>query len=303
MNTPSNEKSYFDLHTSGIGYLQRVRKVPVQGGRRAEPFLACTIAALVGSAKDPVTRYFDVKVSGAEAKKLVEGYIGVDDPRQRPLVKFRIGDLWGDAFIRTQGDRKGEPAASLKGRLLKTELIERAELAQIEQFELITRGIGYLNRPKEVAPNNGDPFLACSIGALAGPVEGPDYRYIDTIVATTDAQHLVRRCAEAIQAERKVLIAFRLNDMKTDPYLRTKGDQAGEAALSLKSNLVHISLIKVDGKQVYPVAAQAPVSEGDVPIEGTGQSGISDDATIPEPVPCEMEGLPQTDEPEMAIAF
>ncbi|MCT0305184.1 DUF3577 domain-containing protein, partial [Pseudomonas aeruginosa] len=79
MNTTSNEKSYFDLHTSGIGYLQRVREVPVRGGRRAQPFLACTIAALVGSAKDPSYRYFDVKVSGAEAKKLVQRYIGVDD--------------------------------------------------------------------------------------------------------------------------------------------------------------------------------------------------------------------------------
>ncbi|MCE4352144.1 DUF3577 domain-containing protein, partial [Xanthomonas hortorum pv. cynarae] len=45
MNTTSNEKSYFDLHTSGIGYLQRAREVPVRGGRRAQPFLACTIAA------------------------------------------------------------------------------------------------------------------------------------------------------------------------------------------------------------------------------------------------------------------
>ncbi|HHK5235871.1 TPA: DUF3577 domain-containing protein, partial [Pseudomonas aeruginosa] len=48
MSTTSNEKSYFDLHTSGIGYIQRVREVPVRGGRRAQPFLACTIAALVG---------------------------------------------------------------------------------------------------------------------------------------------------------------------------------------------------------------------------------------------------------------
>src|SRR3546814_8865642 len=69
-------------------------------------FLACTIAALVGSAKDPSYRYFDVKVSGAEAKKLVQRYIGVDDPKQRPLVRFRLGDLWGDAYIRDKGDRK-----------------------------------------------------------------------------------------------------------------------------------------------------------------------------------------------------
>ncbi len=299
----SNTKSYFDLHTSGIGYLQRVRIVPVRGGRRAESFLACTVAALVGPAKDSTLRFFDVKVSGADAKALVQRYVGVDDPKQRPLIRFRIGDLWGDPYIRPSGERKGEPAGSLKGRLLKVELIDRAELAQIEQHELITRGIGYLNRPKEVAPKNGDPFLSCSIGALAGPVEEPDYRYIDTIVATTDAQHLVRRCVEAVEAERKVLIAFRLNDMKTDPYIRTKGERAGEADLSLKSNLVHIGLIKVDGKQVYPIASQAPVTDDDVPTEGTGQSGFSDETPTPEPVPYEVQGQPQTDEPAMATSF
>src|SRR3546814_20351607 len=103
-----------------------------------------------------------------------------------------------------------------------------------------------------------------------------------SIVATTDAQHLVRRCVEAVEAERKVLIAFRLNDMKTDPYIRTKGERAGEADLSLKSNLVHIGLIKVDGKQVYPTASQAPVTDDEVPTEGTGQSGFSDETPTPE---------------------
>src|SRR3546814_3571571 len=94
----------------------RAREVPVRGGRRAQPFLACTIAALFGSAKDPTYRYFDVKVSGADAKKLVERYIGVDDPKQRPLVRFRLGDLWGDAYIRDKGEHAGKPGASLKAR-------------------------------------------------------------------------------------------------------------------------------------------------------------------------------------------
>src|SRR3546814_18164499 len=98
------------------------------------------------------------------------------------------------------------------------------------------------------------------------------------MVATTDAQHLVRRCVEAVQAERKVLIAFRLNDMKTDPYLRTKGDRAGEAALSLKSNLVHISLIKVEGQQVYPAVPQAPVSEAASAAGAAGHVSDRDDS-------------------------
>ncbi|SCB04764.1 Conserved hypothetical protein [Xanthomonas translucens pv. translucens DSM 18974] len=37
------------------------------------------------------------------AKKLVQRYIGVDDPKQRPLVRFRLDDLWGDAYIRNKG--------------------------------------------------------------------------------------------------------------------------------------------------------------------------------------------------------
>lgn len=265
MNTTSNEKSYFDLHTSGIGYIQRVREVPVRGGRRAQPFLACTVAALVGSAKDPSYRYFDVKVSGAEAKKLVERYIGVDDPKQRPLVRFRLGDLWGDAYIRDKGERKGEAAASLKARLLKTEPLDRAELASIKQHELITRGIGYLSRPKDVTPKDGDPFLSCCVAALAGPVGEPDYRYFDTIVATPEAEHLVRRCVQAIEGDRKVLIAFKLNDMKIDPYIRTKGERAGEPGASLESTLIHIGLIKIDGTQVYPTSQAVAENDAEAP--------------------------------------
>jgi hypothetical protein len=33
-------------------------------------------------------------------------------------VSFRIGDIWTDAFTYEKGDKKGQPGASLKGRLL-----------------------------------------------------------------------------------------------------------------------------------------------------------------------------------------
>ncbi|CAJ24072.1 conserved hypothetical protein [Xanthomonas euvesicatoria pv. vesicatoria str. 85-10] len=302
MSTTSNEKSYFDLHTSGIGYIQRAREVPVRGGRRAQPFLACTIAALVGSAKDPSYRYFDVKVSGAEAKKLVERYIGVDDPKQRPLVRFRLGDLWGDAYIRDKGEHKGQAAASLKARLLKAEPLDRAELASIKQHELITRGIGYLSRPKDVSPKDGDPFLSCCVAALAGPVGEPEYRYFDTIVATPEAEHLVRRCVQAIEGDRKVLIAFRLNDMKIDPYIRTKGERAGEPGASLESTLVHIGLIKIDGTQVYPTSqtqAEAPQAE-DAPAP---EAEVAAETAADQPVePAEREPAGEVEEQEPALA-
>ncbi|MBJ2164368.1 DUF3577 domain-containing protein [Acidovorax sp. IB03] len=302
MNTTSNEKSYFDLHTSGIGYLQRAREVPVRGGRRAQPFLACTIAALVGPARDPSYRYFDVKVSGAEAKKLVERYIGIDDPKQRPLVRFRLGDLWADAYIRDKGEQKGQAAASLKARLLKAELIDRAELASIGTHELITRGIGYLSRPKDVTPKDGDPFLSCCIAALAGPVGEPEYRYFDTIVATPEAGHLVRRCVQAIEGDRKVLIAFGLNDMKVDPYIRTKGERAGEPGASLESTLVHIGLIKIDGTQVYPASqaqAEAPKAQDSSTPEAGDSTGKAADLPAE---PAEREPADGVEQHEPALA-
>lgn len=308
MNT-SNEKSYFDIHTSGIGYLQRAREVPVKGGRRAQPFLACTIAALVGPARDPSYRYIDVKVSGAEAKKLVERYIGVDDRKQRPLVRFRVGDLRSDPFIRDKGEHKGEVAASIKARLLKAELIDRAELASIEKHELITRGIGYLNRPEDVSPKDADPFLSCSIAALVGPVDEPEYRYFDTIVGTPEAEHLVRRCVQAIEGDRKVLIGFRLNDMKIDPYIRTKGEHAGEPAASLESTLVHIGLIKIDGTKVYPTnqaQAEAPPTQDAPAPEAASAKDAAADTAADQPSPPaerEPEGEVQEQEPALAASF
>src|SRR3546814_4854972 len=41
--TTSNEKSYFDLHITGLGYLNRIRAVKPKNG---DAFLACDIAAL-----------------------------------------------------------------------------------------------------------------------------------------------------------------------------------------------------------------------------------------------------------------
>lgn len=59
---------YFDLHTTGIGYLNRTREVPV---RRSSAFLACDIAALHGAEDAVEYTRFDCKVAGGEAEHLV----------------------------------------------------------------------------------------------------------------------------------------------------------------------------------------------------------------------------------------
>lgn len=115
--TQSNaqETKYFDLHTSGIGYLNRIREVTV---RKGKPFMAVTVAALHGASDEVQYTYFDCKVAGGEAERLVRRCQQAESEKRKVLVAFRIGDLWTDTFTYEKGDKKGQTGVSLKGRLL-----------------------------------------------------------------------------------------------------------------------------------------------------------------------------------------
>ncbi len=108
-------------------------------------------------------------------------------------------------------------------------------------FDLHITGLGYLNRIREVKPKKGDAFLACDIAALNGPSDKPEYRRFDVRVSGSEAQHLIRRCVPAVEAERKVLIGFRLGDLWTDIFTYSKGKRVGEQGISLKARLLFVS--------------------------------------------------------------
>ncbi|WP_342595600.1 STY4534 family ICE replication protein [Salinicola lusitanus] len=118
----STDNQFFDLHITGVGYVNRIRKITP---KRGEAFWACDISALNGPANDVEYRRFDCRVSGAEAEKLVKKFAatvadrkekGTNEPKI--LIGFKLGDLYPDLFTRTKGDRAGETAVSLKARLL-----------------------------------------------------------------------------------------------------------------------------------------------------------------------------------------
>ena len=124
-------------------------------------------------------------------------------------------------------------------------------------FDLHTQGLGYLNRIREVTPSRGKAFLACTIAALNGPTEAPEYRYFDVTVCGAEAQQLVNRYAEAVDQGHKVLMGFRLGDLWTDLFRYSRGDKAGKTGVSLKARLLFISWIKVDGQLVYQARPKA----------------------------------------------
>ena len=114
----SNEDTnkYFDLYTTGIGYLNRVRAVTPKEG---SPFWSVTIAALRGSVDEVQYTYFECRVSGQQAQKLVQQLKPAVEGKLKVLVGFTLSDLYGEPFFYKTGDRAGETGVSLKARLLR----------------------------------------------------------------------------------------------------------------------------------------------------------------------------------------
>jgi hypothetical protein len=148
-------------------------------------------------------------------------------------------------------------------------------------FDLHITGIGYLNRIREVTPKKGGAFLACDIAALNGPSDNPEYRRFDVRVSGSEAQHLIRRCEEAVKAERKVLIGFRLGDLWTDIFTYSKGKRAGEQGVSLKARLLFVSWIKVDGQLVYKAEAKAADDTSAISSKAATPTAPAADTAVP----------------------
>ena len=111
----NNSNAFFDLHTTGVGYLNRVREVSV---KRGEPFWACDISALHGFKDDVQTTRFDCRVSGSEAEKLIKRCEEAVTDKKKVLIGFKLGDLYAETFVYEKGDKKGQTGISLKARLL-----------------------------------------------------------------------------------------------------------------------------------------------------------------------------------------
>ncbi|MEW5756437.1 MAG: STY4534 family ICE replication protein [Pseudomonadota bacterium] len=118
-------------------------------------------------------------------------------------------------------------------------------------FDLHTAGIGYLNRIREVTPEEGKPFLSVTIAALRGSVDNAQYTQFECSVSGKKAQEVVRRLKSAVEGKSKVLIGFTLSDLYAEPFTYKNGDKAGETGVSLKARLLRVSWAKVDGQPFF----------------------------------------------------
>lgn len=110
------EKTHFDLHLNGCGWLNRAREVKP---RKGEAFLSVTIVALHGDEGDVQKFPVDCKVVGNKAKELIAAHMDAINTRDsKVFVSFRAGDLYVDTFVYERGDKAGQTGFMVKGRLL-----------------------------------------------------------------------------------------------------------------------------------------------------------------------------------------
>jgi hypothetical protein len=65
-----------------------------------------------------------------------------------------------------------------------------------------------------------------------------------------------------VDAGKKVLVAFRIGDIRTEAFTYEKGEKKGQAGASLKGRLLFLNWIKVDGETVYEAKLQGQRGSG-----------------------------------------
>lgn len=163
MTAQAAQREYFNLHTNGIGYLNRVRWVETKGrGRRSEPFLACSISALRGSSDEVQYTYFDLRVSGKDAIDLVESLQNEVSGNRKVLVSFRVADIYPHTYERKVLDSQRRPtgemeqAALIKGRLI---LINSVKVD----------GVPVYTRTEETSDTDAEPQHEQEAGSFEDP--------------------------------------------------------------------------------------------------------------------------------------
>jgi predicted Zn-dependent protease len=121
---------------------------------------------------------------------------------------------------------------------------------EAKYFDLLTAGLGYINRVRDVTPEEGNPFTSVTLAALRGSADNAQYTHFECRVAGKQAKAVVRELQAAVEGDHKVLVGFTLSDLYAEAFTYKKGEKAGETGISLKARLLRIGWAKIDGEPI-----------------------------------------------------
>lgn len=157
---------------------------------------------------------------------------------------------------------------------------------QKHYFDIHATGVGYLNRVRTVpVKGKGNDYLAVDIAALRGEPGKIEYTYFGCRVSGKEAQRVIREdLAEAIKANKKILVRFKVGDLVPETFTYQKGVKQGQTGITIRSHLLFVLWAKVDGQYVYraptPVAATAQPTEDQAPTTGEASAQVAPKAKV-----------------------
>ena len=130
---------------------------------------------------------------------------------------------------------------------------------------LIINGRGFMNRIRTVMPKSGQPYIAVTMALEEGRVKDPkdlNKTYFECRVVGEDAkalltEHFTDENGEVNADDDQVVRAgvdLAGCEVNTFPY--TKGDKAGKTGVSLRSRLLKIHYLSIDGDLVFTTKSE-----------------------------------------------
>lgn len=122
-----------------------------------------------------------------------------------------------------------------------------------EYYDISLSACGFLNRVRTVERQDGQSYLACTLAALRGAKgERAEPTYFDVKVVGAHATALLTNHKDVINdPTRKVFASVRLSDLYVKPFIRQSGERKGESGYAIKTRLLSVESLAIDGIVVY----------------------------------------------------
>jgi hypothetical protein len=129
----------------------------------------------------------------------------------------------------------------------------RRTIMSDEYYDISVSACGFLNRVRVVEPKDGRPYRVCTFVALRGAKgERAEPTYFDAKIVGDHTVALIAQYEGFINDKaRTVFASVRLSDIVVKPFVRQKGERKGETGFALKTRLLAIESLAVDGVVVY----------------------------------------------------
>ncbi len=155
---------------------------------------------------------------------------------------------------------------------------------ETKYFDLHTTGIGYLNRFRQVKPNQGQSFYSCTIAALRGNTDNTLYTYFDVRIVNEEALNVLLNCMDETDKDTKVLVGFKIGDIYPEPFTYQSGNKQGQTGVMLKGRLIKLNWLKINNELVYKPQPLSAVEQ-----KQEQQSDIQNNQSVDQSAPPVMD--------------